>query len=71
MFKKKPFLLVFSTFLFFIFLFASCNVHDSNRDLQSLHPTAYPAGNSLIITSPEISAPTVSVDTKKLSIWID
>ncbi|MBW6472887.1 MAG: CapA family protein [Anaerolineaceae bacterium] len=71
MIKKKSILLTFTTFLFFIFLFTSCIVHDADSDLRYSQSTAYPAVNPLKLSTPGTSVTTAPVDTKKISIWID
>ena len=71
MIKKKSILLAFTTFLFFIFLFTSCTVHDADSDLQYSQSTAYFTVNPLNLSTPEPPETTNPDDEKKISIWID
>lgn len=71
MIKKKSILLAFTTFLFFIFLFTSCTVHDADSDLQYSQSTAYFTVNPLNLSTPEAPVTTNPDDEKKISIWID
>lgn len=71
MIKKKSILFAFTTFLFLFFLITSCTVHDTDKNVQFTQSTAYPEGNSLKLTTTSTPVPTITDETKKISIWIE
>jgi poly-gamma-glutamate synthesis protein (capsule biosynthesis protein) len=71
MIKKKSNLFVFMTFLFLFFLVTSCTVHDQDNLIQDKQSTITPEADSQELSTIGPSIPISTVESKKISIWID